>query len=760
MSVLAQGLEVLEVTVAAPAGHAADVTVGHGDDAHIVGNLGALLEDALTTVAEVVDRHGELSAEEVEVHADVELLGLLPHEVVGTHAVFGQDTRAAPGGSVGLLLDDCQVGEAQVGDAVVSDQTVRGADLHEVEPLDALEEFVLRGNPSDGHGGEESVLLAAAEVFRTVQTEVQVDEVGVAESVGEASREALVTLGDGIHRAVGTRFDRAFEVVEEQAADAVVAEGAVVVDLGVEVELAPVPCLGVVLYGGFGNLLREHQLTVLVAFAGQVEGRHAVAAFAEEVLRIPRSGSLGAQSLGDHVERLLHADVEERAALVLHGVARIVEQHVGRDVAVGTRGGQLAARIAQRVHQRRGLGLRIPEPVGQRGVQPAVGLAHARALVHRHVGRGTQVDLRGLREVDVDVRAEVVGVVADALVVFAVAEALVGRALLRHAQTGEVAGDASAALHAEVLRMLERDGVEDLLLPVDVGVEVGVETVADDLHLRVVIDAAHARSGGGFVGHFGILQGADVFGQAAQLGDGVVRTEGDLELLLLAALGCYENHAVGTAAAVYGRCGGILEDRETLDVGGVDLAQVALQAVDEHQGAAVGAERADTADPEFRNVASRLAARLDGDDARDTSAERIDDVRGGHFELRGIDDGHGARNADLALRAHTYDDDLLEFVALLEGDLHFGVGGYELLDAFVSHERDDQRVVEFGREVEPAFGVGDGAYARLILDVDRSTDDGDIVRIDDLTFRMDRRLLLVVLGACLHGECEQESAYQ
>ena len=55
VGVLAQGLEVLEVAVAAPAGHAADVAVGHGDDAHVVGDLGPLLEDALAAVAEVVD---------------------------------------------------------------------------------------------------------------------------------------------------------------------------------------------------------------------------------------------------------------------------------------------------------------------------------------------------------------------------------------------------------------------------------------------------------------------------------------------------------------------------------------------------------------------------------------------------------------------------------------------------------------------------------------------------------------------------------
>ena len=664
--------------------------------------------------------------------------------------------------SVGRLLDDRQVGEAQVADAVVAHQTVRGADLHELDPLDPLHELVLRGYPSHGHGREEAVLLAALEVLRTVQTEVQVEEVGVPEAVGEAARKTLVALGDGVHRAVGARFGGAFQIVEEQAAYAVVAEGAVVIDLRVEVELAPVPCLGVVLHRLFGDLLREHQLAVLVALAGQVEGGHRVAAFAEERLGIPRAGGLYAQPLGNHVQILLDTDVEERAALVLHRVARVVEQHVGRNVAVRTRGGQLAARIAQRVHQRRGLGLRIPEPVGQGRLDrlgAAVRLAHARALAHRHEARGAQIDLRRFREVDVDVGAEVIGVVADALAVFAVVEGLVGRALLRHAQAGEVACDAAAALRADVLRVLERRGVEDHVLPVDVGIEVGVQSVADDVHLRVVVDRAQSVGRGRLVGHFGILYGVHVLGQAAQLGDGVVRAEGDLELFLFAPLGGHEHHAVGAAAAIDGRRCGVLEHREALHVGRVDLAEVALQTVDEHERAAVGAERADAAHPEFGDVPARLAARLDGDHARDAAAEGIDDVRRRQLEVLGVHHGHGARHADLALRAHAHDDDLFEFVALLEGDLHVVVRGEYLFDGLVTHERYDQRVVEFGLERETALRIGDVARAGLVLDIDRGADDGHVVRIDDLTVYRDRRLLFV-LGARLHREGEQQDAYR
>ena len=760
MEVFAEGLEIFEVSVAAPAGHAADVPVGHADDAHVVRNLGAFLEDALTAVAEIVHRHGEAVAEEVEIHTDVEFLGFLPRQVVGAHAVLGQYARTAPRRAVGLLFDDRQVGEAHAGNPVVTHHTVRGADLHEVDPLDPLHEFVLRGNPAHGHGREESVLPAALEVLRTVQAEVHVEEIGILEAVGEAPREALVTPCDGVHRTVGTRFGRAFQVVEQQAAYAVVSEGAVVVDFGVEIEFPPVPCLGVILHRSLGDLFRKDQLAFLVTLACQVEGRHGVAAFAVERLGIPRTGGLDVQPFGEHRQILFYADVEERAAFVLHGVARVVEQHVGRDVAVRTRGGQLAARIAQRVHQRGRLGLRIPDPVGERRVGAAVLLTHARTLVHRHEAHGTQVDLRRLGQVDVDVGAEIIGVVADALVVFAVVHALVGRRFLRHAQAGEIAGDVAAALCTDILRVLERGGVEDHVLPVDVGVEVGIQPVADDVHLRVVVDRAHARGYGCFVRHFGILRGTHVAGQAAQLGDGVVRAEGDFELLLFSALGGHEHHAVRTAAAVDGRCGGVLEHREALDVGRVDLAQVAFQSVDQHQGAAVGAERADAAHPEFGDVPPRLTARLDGNHARDAAAERVDDIRRGQFEVFGVDHRHGARHADFALRTHTDDDDLFHLVAFPEGDLDVGRRSDDLFGGFVPHERYGQRIVHFGGEFEPAFRIGDGADARLVLDIDRGADDGDVVRIHDQSVHLDRLLLLLfALGTCLYREREQEGAY-
>ena len=309
--------------------------------------------------------------------------------------------------------------------------------------------------------------------------------------------------------------------------------------------------------------------------------------------------------------------------------------------------------------------------------------------------------------------------------------------------------------------MLERGGVEDHVLPVDVGVEVGIQPVADDVHLRVVVDRAHARGYGCFVRHFGILRGTHVAGQAAQLGDGVVRAEGDFELLLFSALGGHEHHAVRTAAAVDGRCGGVLEHREALDVGRVDLAQVAFQAVDQHQGAAVGAERADAAHPEFGDVPPRLTARLDGNHARDAAAERVDDIRRGQFEVFGVDHRHGARHADFALRTHTDDDDLFHLVAFPEGDLDVGRRSDDLFGGFVPHERYGQRIVQFGGEFEPAFRIGDGADARLVLDIDRGADDGNVVRIHDQSVHLDRLLLLLfALGTCLHREGEQEGAYQ
>ena len=89
-----------------------------------------------------------------------------------------------------------------------------------------------------------------------------------------------------------------------------------------------------------------------------------------------------------------------------------------------------------------------------------------------------------------------------------------------------------------------------------------------------------------------------------------VDTSGNLEFVGRSAFGSHEHDAVGTAHTVdrCGRC--ILEHREALDIGGVKLTQISFKTVDEHQCAGVGAESADTADPEVGDILAGLTALL------------------------------------------------------------------------------------------------------------------------------------------------------
>ena len=368
-----------------------------------------------------------------------------------------------------------------------------------------------------------------------------------------------------------------------------------------------------------------------------------------------------------------------------------------------------------------------------------------------------------------------------------------GGVLAAVAQADVVVGAARAAVHVEVVALLER-GLEEFL--VRVGDTVGVERAgagggaADVLIVTAILpDAAEVLSavlvepvGDRFdqvlvvhaeafdVGAVGVLLGQDAF---PQLGEDVVLLDvvlreghrlvpgevvgvGHVDLVLRtgAVLGGDEDHAPGRAATVDGGGGGVLQDGDVLDVVGVDERKVGdFHAVDQDQRLVVAVDGTGTAETHRRGGAEVSRVVGDGqagDDALET-LRHVDDRLAAEGLLH-VDRRDGAGQVDLLLRTETDDHGFIEELRVIgQDDVDHAAAGDGHLLGLVADAGELQGSVCGSVDGVAAIRVGRRARCRTDDHYVRS-DDRLIVVVDDTTRDAD------VLSP--HGSyCEEQCAH-
>ena len=188
-----------------------------------------------------------------------------------------------------------------------------------------------------------------------------------------------------------------------------------------------------------------------------------------------------------------------------------------------------------------------------------------------------------------------------------------------------------------------------------------------------------------------------------------------------ARLGRDEYDAGSCTVTVNGRRRGVFQHRHRLDVLGVDLVDVALDTVDQHQRLVVVGDGRHAADADRTLVLSRLSRVLDHVDTRDRTLQ-------GH---RGLGDGAvfevldryvfgRSQQVDFLLCAVTHLYDLNGVEHLLVGhqfdDVEFGLGvvGFQF-ERFVAHEREgDLALGPRNLDRIRAFAAGDRSSTRFL----------------------------------------------
>ena len=552
------------------------------------GQEAALLVDAGALLVEVVDSERQFVAEEDEVDAEVVLRGHLPgdalrghlpiaYSAVGVGEVLSPVVSGSAAALVALALGEradegVEVGEARAACGVATYLSVRESDLEHVEPWGLLlDPRLLAHVPCHGPCGEESPAVAVGEVLRAVVAEVIVDEVAVLVVIRSLSGQTLVLARDRVLD-VGAQVlggDLLVLGVLHVGAEVVgVEERAVPMEQQVE-ELAAPAAVRRRLRHVAGTLQQvEVELSGLrVARAGTVEGGQPVVLDGVLIVGVESEASGEVEALGDEREVLLQGDVGLDVVLPLVVIARLGRRDPRVDVVLVDGAhldavdrldvvGALGGIVAVAVDDGREEGVVAEE------LPPDLVVADARRVALVEVAADAELQQGGLRHVDVDVHAIVPALVVGVGVIFVLQRVvgLVHTLVLGVGHRDVVAGRLATAAEVEVGAIAHGAVLEQEVLPVDVGVEVGVESLADDVELDGLIEHAEVAGDAGLVEIVGILEAVDELGGDGAGVVGRFHLAVDLHLAGLTVLGGDEDDAVSTLGAVDGRGRGVLQD--------------------------------------------------------------------------------------------------------------------------------------------------------------------------------------------------------
>ena len=341
----------------------------------------------------------------------------------------------------------------------------------------------------------------------------------------------------------------------------VVTEDAVIVQRTLEVVLAILVGALAVRCGLLGHAENGHEFTILRTAYGLIERGLDKARLIEPAGNIVCALCADLQTLGYHRQVLLDVQRHLARELLRRAAALLVDHHVGRGLRTRTYGRHLAVRVHRGKTQRVDRRLCLPY---------IVGIGNTGLVLNLQEAVRTEVDLRRLGQVDIDIGTIRIGIVTYVRAVDARLVLLVGRILDAGTQTQEVLCGLCTASCADIVALLPRVVLDDLVLPVHIGIEIGIQTVADNVHLDIRVEGLLAAYGAGLVCQLCILVCTDIIGQTLQMREREGNTGRNLQLVDLTALGGDQHNAVCTSHTVHGRCRGILQHREALDIGRVE----------------------------------------------------------------------------------------------------------------------------------------------------------------------------------------------
>ena len=734
----------------------------------------------LAVLPEEVHIRVEPVPEEGGIDTDVDLAGRFPGDVRVAGGQFldglqpgaaGTEVRTAVlrvhGRGARIELPGAgQIQEAGAVGVVVTDQTPGAAEFqiaHEIP--DGLPPGLAGRDPAQGDGREGAVAFAGSEVLGTVAADVEVQQVLGRIVVGDTADQADITSRNGLVdvAAVVTGIVGLALVVEEQRADVVLAETAVVVEARFRIPVAAAP-LGLAVGRRPGDVLLAEDLLAVDdgGDIGQTRTVTVLPVLAGGVLGVVGHLGLEIQTLGDEtqVQFVLDVEVQHIRAFVLVTEVVVVRERVAVILADEVRVRNDVTAFL--VDAAAGIGRRTLQVTEEEPFTAAhrVAVLHASAQGDGHLAEAG--------DVDVEVRAIVKTLIVKGLVLV-VGERLEQGILVQETGGDEIAHPFGTAVHVHVGLFLPGGIVHDIVYPVHVRERAGHVAGAEMLHdflaepdagvgIRRIIGDFHGtgpgvhrkRVGdGGVVPHLAVGIG---IGEVDELGDrlhGGVGRGGHRGLSGRTALGGHEDDTVRAADTEHGRSRCVLEDGDALDFVGIQLGERTFDAVHEDQRFRA-VQGSDAADADDRFVSTRHGGRLDGGHTGEISLEGVRHVRDrGLHQAFAAHRGNRTGNGHLLLLAIRDDHGLVQRGSVgQQGD---GEGRTCHLDRLcrVSDTRNLERGATGNGQREITVQVGDRSVRGPLYD-HAGADHPLSLFVQDLASHA------LVLGGNLSGQQEQE----
>ena len=617
---------------------------------------------------------------------------------------------------------------------VVAQRTERCADLQVVDGLaQRLEEALLRDAPSERNRGEEAPALAADVADELVRSVVAARElgqvlVGVVVLGAECQTHAAVGVAAAADRLVGGRrgvvqFGQLLEgdvlaaggelvglvvarLQQRQQADVMLlGEGIVVGDAGLRGDAAPLrvafgQVVGLLAGADVGVVARVGSLAVgdVLGVGVGDAGSHDEVGRGEDLGRggrtVVRTHDLQPESLDPR-----QIPLQRGIGLDGDGLRLRIARQLGRGHGVDRVAVVVLAGGGQSVVGQRQIGVRVGGLLGDR--EPRSGRYLRAGGAAGGEARGVAVaDLTGdaQREGEVvgdlrfEVRTDVVAVVVEVLDV----------TLLVHvAQRCEIVEAFAAAGRGDTV-LLGGAGAEDLVEPVGVApaafalLHHGDVLRGEDGILAVQLER--------LVVPIGVARTVEELGIGG-VERGAVRTfVGERHGALLALLGRHDHDAAGTLQTVDRHGRAVLEQRDRLDVVGVDVVDRTRNAVDDVEDSRLGA-----ADGHRGLVLARLSRALQRDQTGHAACETLRDIGHGHLlQLLAVHLRYGGRDVGAALVAVADHHHLVQAGGiLLKRDVERGdTPPHDRLVRCHADEGEDQRTAFRYVDHVVALGIG------------------------------------------------------
>ena len=451
-----------------------------------------------------------------------------------------------------------------------------------------------------------------------------------------------------------------------------------------------------------------------------INGRHFFANLGSRTYRINVDQSCNTQSGSYHLQILieLHRD------FIIIGIELAITRHIQQYIRTNIRFISAISRclpcgVHQRYCHRSQIGLCLP--------QYLTVVSISRIILSNNHSLFIQRERSGGSDIHIHIGTEIKLVVIYVRIVFVYPFVLLKNSIFcRKTSTDVITSHFTTSRCTQEVLLVPGIVFQDNIPPIHIRMKIRIHVISKQCQIHIRINRNTSTCHGSFVGECRIFRSTYIFGHLRRIRNTSICLHLQIQLSRLTLLGTYQYYTVGTTHTINRRRRGILQDRETFDVFGVERIQVTFDTVNQYQGTLSGTKGTNTTHPELGEILTRLSTTCNGNDARNTSAQHVAYGSGRSFQRSHLNSSNGTCHINLLLYlTRCRNHNLVHYIrTLLQHHAHALVTLVHLyLLRIIPHIGYDQRMPGFDTPyLETTVNIRNGTHRRNFLYRNRYSD--------------------------------------